>query len=405
MKIKFKHAAILAAVALFTITSCNKNGTVAPEGEAGNLVVTFCIPETGDSDSATKAPPYTASTAKPTTSWLNNIKSMTLLLVNRSDGKVIEARSITLPTTNDLAQQTRTFSNLIAGTYDIYIVANHSQPGSAATWTAASAVGATISTLIMRLQTTPTATWTDKDPTNETATIAYNPAAEVFIAVLGAYNLQANQTNIITAPFVLKRVVSMFRVRLDPNTTANQTVNFNDAGASLRIRRPHISATLASPAATPANISYGPATVLGTDMVYSKGFSNTAPSAATYTNGATLIGTNGITHWKDVMIYPGGTTSSAPADLPKMFDLVVSGLAPVGYVPGGTTTALTTPTLVYWSGVVERGEITANNILEINITLNTNGVPYVPPVSQRGNLDIKIDLLNWDNIVPISMIL
>ena len=379
---KFKFTYVILALAAFVFVSCNKNEGPAANGDGGSLTINFALPQAAETKVA-----YTVSTSKPTTSWSQNIKSLTLFLTN-SAGVIQYVHSVTIPTTNDMAQVTsETFTGIPASTfphYTAYLIANYDQAGVYTTWGAAPLAtrGSNINTLLMSMATTPTGTWTDK-AASEAATVAYNPAGEIFLATQTGVEVVANDTKTHSGVFALTRAVSMFRTRLNPTTT-NATVNFDNADASLRIR-------IASTGINPTGVS----AVNANHMIYSKGFSKVAPVApySPTTLASILDQPNGQTHWKDIMIYPGGHATASTSQ----FDIVVSGMAPVGYIPLNTTTPLTSATLVYWSGKVQ-ADIAANGILEVNLTLNSKGTPIVPPVSQVGNLIINLNLQPWGNI-------
>ena len=69
-----------------------------------------------------------------------------------------------------------------------------------------------------------------------------------------------------------------------------------------------------------------------------------------------------------------------------------------------STTGLTAPALVAWSGAVQKG-VTANNILEVNLTLNSRGKwlddpddPGIPEPGQYGDVTIDVNLADWGSI-------
>ena len=391
MKIRFIFA-IFMAVALFGFASCNKNNNnpnVLPDTtEKGDLKITYSLPTT--MASGTRA--LVTSTMKPTTTWAGNIKSLLMMFVDGA-GIVKDSRILTPPTAANNSTQTAVLTSVIAGNnYTVYLLANYDQTGANTTWNAAAVNGSSISSLLMSLAATSAATWTDKDLTNEAVVTAYDESAEIFIATLTGVNVVQDVTTTHSTALVLKRAVSMFRVRIAPiadqNLTVDNTmVNFDNAGASLRIRR-------AATAVTPASV-YTPATPVNTNMVYSKGFKNADPTTGYAPAGGVMLDrASDQTHWKDVMIFPGGHNLSHNS----MFDIVVSGMAPAGYIPYGETTGIAAPKLVYWTGLVEKA-VLANDIIEVNINLRSAGYPFVPPVQERGNITFdNIQLEPWGNI-------
>ena len=385
MKMRFKATILAVTVAMFGLTSCEKNNE---EKGAGSLEIAF------DFGPETRA---IASTSKPTTSWAQNIKSLTLFLTNAS-GVVQSVHQITpLPTATGVATETRTFNNIAVGSYSAYLVANYDQTATvdAAAWAGAplATVGQNISTLLMKLVALPGADWVDKDATAEASTLAFRPAGEIFLAAQTGVSVVADVTTVHATPFVLTRAVSMFRVRINPETIPNKTVDFDHTNANLRIRKVKTSTTM--------NSVYAPATVVGTNMIYSRGYSKVAPTTpySPTTLASILDATVGQTHWKDVMVYPGGHATLSSS----MFDIVIAGMAPVGYVPSDTNVAITgSARLVYWTAVVNK-VIAANGILEVNVTLNSNGTTVITPPGQYGNITINAELAPWGNVTQVDV--
>ena len=377
MKTRFVCAILMIAV--FGLASCNNSESNEPTSvEKGNLKFTYTLPQSLE----TKA----ASTMKPTTTWADNIKSLLMLFVDAT-GVIKDSRIITPPTATDNSQQSTVLTSVIAGNnYTIYLIANYDQTGADIAWIPTSVNGSSFSSLLMKLVATPAATWTDKSTTVEGSTTAYDEAAEIFIASLTGVNVVQDVTTTHSTPLVLKRAVSLFRARINP-TSLNSSVNFGDANASLRIRR--VANTV-----TPSSV-YTPATPVNTSMTYSKGFLNADPTTG-YTTGFILDAGLGQTHWKDVRILPGGHDTKHS----EMFDIVISGLAPSGYVTLDGTT-LAAAQLVYWTGVVEKA-VVANNILEITANLTGKGLPSVPGVEERGNIEFDLRLLEWGAIESVE---
>jgi len=408
MKIKFKIAAMLAAVALFSITSCNKTPDApAVSDETGVLKITLELPN--DAPSETRA---AASTARPITTWAKSIKTVMVIFANTS-GVVLDARTITPSTATDATAKEYTLTNVTAGVaYDIFVVANYDQAGfnyasPNPAWTIANVKGKNISALPLTLAASSTYA---ARPT-ETGHTAYSSPAEFFVGTQRNITVTADQTNPTAIAFTLTRAVSMFRTRIISLAAANppsmpvgnSSVAFGDANADIRIRRIANEVKLQTPASPADNVVFAPGTKVGTQLVYSKGaMSATNPVAADYTNPTTMLGTGGTAHkfWKDILILPGGhaTTNS------QMFEVVISGLAPVGYIPIDVTTnqpaaALTAPALVYWAGIVEQQAISRNQILEVDLTINSAGYNNPPQPGTTGNLKITISLADWGTIV------
>jgi hypothetical protein len=417
MKIKFKIAAMLAAVALFSITSCNKTPEVVASDEVGGLKINLELP-TLSSD--TKATP---STAKPVTSWAKSVKTMMILFVNPTSNLVTDARSLSPSTASNLTATEYTLTNIAAGPYNVYVIANYDQAGFNYTtnpaWTIANVKGKDITAAVLGLNLASHSGYVATQ--TENGHLAFSSPAEVFVATQLGVTVVADVTTDIrtTHPFALTRLVSMFRTRIISTSTltapsvGNDQVNFAHANADIRIRRVATQVNLQRPvpSATPPvdNVLFTPLVPVATQLVYSKGaFNTTNPIAADYTNPLTML--NGSTPvykaWKDVMIFPGGhaTTNS------RMFELVISGWAPTGYIPLDVTTgapaaALGAPALVYWAGIVEQKAILRNQILEVDLVVNSAGYNNPPTPGSTGNLIISVSLVDWGNIVSADIIL
>jgi len=413
MKIKFKIAAMLAAVALFS-TSCNK----APEdlygggtGEEGTLKVTLELPPAPDSKA-------TASTAKPITTWAKSIKSVMVILTNTS-GLILDARTVVPATTADIAAKTHVLNGIATGSYNVFVVANYGETGFSYTatnpaWTIANVKGKNISALPLNLATNTAFVAT----ANETGHRAYGSPAEVFVGSQTGVTISADATS--NASVTLTRAVSMFRTRIISTTTlaapavGNDQVNFANVNSDIRIRRVANAVNLLTPGTD--NVVY-PTTRPATDLVYSKGAFNTAnPAAADYSNPTTMLGTGTGAHkaWKDVMVFPGGHATR----LSEMFELIISGWAPIGYIPideatGQPAAALTAPALVYWIATVQDaalatdpGKVLARNqILEVDLYVNSAGYNRPPGPGSYGNLQIAISLADWGNISNVDIIM
>ena len=392
MKIKFKFAAMLAAVALFSITSCNKTPEAPVNDETGILKVTLELPN--DVSDETRA---TASTARPTTSWTGNIKSMMIMFANAS-GVVVDARDLPLSTATGIAQEIRTVNNIPTGTYTVYIVANYDQINTAGqtsistgtpAWTIGNVRGKNVSTLLLSLVTSTAFTATS----TEAGFTGYFSPAELFVASQGSITITADVTYTHPTVFALTRAVSMFRTRITLGSL-NTNVDFANASADIRIRR---IATSVTPAMT-----YAPGTKVSTQQVYNKGAFNTANPTTGYTNGTTMLA-SGQKYWKDVLIYPGGhaTTNS------QMFEVVVGGMAPAGYIPidqnMANLPALTAPAMVWWRGIVEQQAVGRNQILEVDLSVNSAGMDVPPPSTSTGNLIINVSLVNWAEIFNVDV--
>lgn len=391
---KKTFAILSVAFALLSFSSCQQDAK--NETGSGKLTITFGL------EDGVKA--YTQSTAKPTTSWANNIKSMMILFVE--SGVVKDVRAVNLPTVAEgnatIGDVTRVFTNVIAGNYTAYIIANYDQTGIATkyqsatgtAWDVSSVKGKNIADLLLHL--TASAAWTtDKDAVTEASSTGYGEAGEIFLAKRTGINvIQDANTDYSSTPFTLTRAVSLFRVRIDP-TTVNAGVSFTDAEASIRIRR-------AGTYINPDGMVF-PALPVGTNLIYAKQFLTTATPAG-YSSGSIIDAANGQTVWKDVRIFPGGSGTPGNSDgtNSSKFDIVLCGTAPAGYV-NAAGAPVTAGTKLYWQGTVQ-GTILANQILEVNVTLNSKGTSgEVPGVTATGNLTIKANVADWGNIISTDL--
>ncbi len=381
--------AAMAAFVLLGAVSCSKDTDNGYDGEpgTGKVVIAFNF----DTQEAGRAD-YTTSASKPTTSWKNNITSLTLFLVDPLTDMVKVALPVTeLPTDDDIAAESFTFTNVPAGDYTGYLVANFDQSNANFS---GSTINQDIDDLLMGM--VALTSW-PKDPVSEATSTAYEEAPEIFLAVRPNTDVDANTTNDYFLDtndhFILTRAVSLIRVRINNSVgdgVDNTKVDFSHADASLRIRR---IGTSLNPKSTVA-----PSPALSTNLIWDKGWNigNTPPTG--YSAGLLIDATNGQSAWKDLRVYPGGGTGTSA----NKFNIVVSGMAEAGYVPSGATTGLAAPALVYWDGTVEAA-VTANNILELNVDLKSQGKPTVPIVTETGSLIIGVGLANWGSISGVYM--
>ncbi len=365
---------LIAAMFVASLSSCNNDKEPKPNGETGTVKVSFEFDKSNLKS--------TVSTAKPTTDW-KDVKQLMILFVDESSNAVKAARILTPPTTAVTTTHNEVLSNVPAGTFKAYLIANYNESninrtnGGGADWNEGSVVGQDITSLTLKMVENSDFTAV----TEETGVVGYQSPSEIF---MDQDDVTITADADVTASFSLTRVVSLFRIRLDQSQNGNEVVDFTDALADIRIRK----------VATTFNPKDGvEATVASTNLVYYKGAYNDADPSTGYTSGSILDATSNLKLWADHVIFPGGSSTTGA----NKFDIVIGGVAPVGYVPLGATVALTTPTKVYWSGQVQK-EVTANNILEVNCVLKQAGNTLVPPVGEYGNLEINVDIVGWGNI-------
>lgn len=407
---------VIASVALLGAVSCadNKEGDAGKKG-TGELIITFNdIVDTG----VTKA--ATSTNAKPTTTWSKNIKSMVLLLV---DGTTItDVRTIELQASDNKTGVSRTFTDVVAGTYSAYIIANFDQTstpfgsGSISPSTpinASSLKGTNINSLIFRLTTIAAGNVEGTDPGTPTR---YGEPSEIFMAVQNNVNVEADKPNTHGTAFSLQRIVSLVRVRLnqtydstDPQAVDNSGVKFTNADggrANFRIRRHGASYNAGTSAVAPATPS-------ASNILYSNKAFKTASDFASESSNYT--GDMGLaphadpklnyTLYNEYLAFPGGNGTAGDNGELK-FDIVIGGLAPIGYKPleNGVmaSTGISSPKMVYWGGQVT-GAAASNGILELNVRLTGRGSIEIPEVNDYGTLIISINLMDWGAITPVQI--
>ena len=405
MKNIFKSTLCVLALSL-GMFSCNTedpgSDTGGGEGKEGQVVINLGF----DKAPSTQAS-YPTSTAKPTTSWTDNIKDLHILFVSTADNRVKAARELQLPQDGTTGTHNFVLQNIPASPagahYNVYVVANSATGNNIErTWEPAAAVGYEISTLLMKLQEKPLGEQPALPAENpEKDSKGYEEPAEIFIGVLPNADILADQNNTLST-ITLKRAVSMMRVRINQSLSGNESVQFDVDEASFRIRRVGTSVNVLSTVgfASPKREQA---------VLYVKGKFNDADPEGGYSTGTILDPTNKLTLWKDIRLLPGGSETESK----EKFDIVLIGKAPAGYIPLSHTTGLTAPALVAWSGAVQKG-VTANNILEVNLTLNSRGKwlddpddPGIPEPGQYGDVTIDVNLADWGSIestdIPLKL--
>ena len=155
MKNIFKSTLCVLALSL-GMFSCNTedpgSDTGGGEGTEGQVVINLGF----DKAPSTQAS-YPTSTAKPTTSWTDNIKDLHILFVGTADNRVKAARELQLPQDGTTGTHNFVLQNIPASPagahYNVYVVANSATGNNIErTWEPAAAVGYEISTLLMTLQ-------------------------------------------------------------------------------------------------------------------------------------------------------------------------------------------------------------------------------------------------------------
>lgn len=378
-------------------SSCSKDttGRDNPGDEGGKLTISFGF---ASSEPETMA---TQSTAKPTTSWSQNIKDLLILFVDAS-GKVSDARNIEVPGTNDVADKDFIFTNLIASkpgeSYTAYLVANSQQAASITArdnWNASNCRGKSISNMLMDLVV---ASAFSPNGDAEVGSKGYLEPAEIFLASKTGVTITPDaNTDLRSNPFVLERAISLLRVRINQAKNGNDVVKFKQGNASFRIRRASNNLKV------DGSYTRGDAK----SLIYVKGAFNDADPNSGYGAGVILDQANGFTLWKDIKMFPGGSTTTGS----QKFDVVLIGEAPTGYLPLGKNKGeeLSAAADVAWSGAVNE-VVAANGILEINLTLESAGKwvndpnePGIPEPGQYGQVSITVNVAPWGTIKSLDI--
>ena len=389
--------------------SCNTEnpadkGVSPGDGQTGEVTINLGFGKTPQTQA------YPQSTRKPSTSWNQNIHDLQILFVDRGSQMIKAVRELPLPTAGDIAAKPFVLQNIPASAspYDVYVIANSGTGNIVRPWEPAGSVGFTIQSRILQLKEkalgekpAPPAEDPEKDSKG------YEEPSEIFVGVLPNVTVGADQTNDFTgSPIELTRIVSLLRVRINQSMTAsasNQTVDFKTADASFRIRRVGTSID-------PQGLVTFAAPKRETAVLYVKGAFNDAEPQSGYGPGSILDPGTGLTLWKDILLFPGGSATTGN----EKFDIVLIGHAPATYVPLGKTTAIGgNGGLVAWTGAVQK-PVAANGILEVNLTLNSSGKwiddpndpePGIPTPGAFGNVEINVELVEWGNIESDDIIL
>lgn len=377
---KLSGLVIVCLSMIFSLMSCSQNSSDFTENidGAGNVTVRLGFSK----QHSTRA--ITSSTAKPTTSWSKNINQLMALFVDNA-GIVKAARVIAVPQENSTNAIQFILQNIPAGNYDVFMIANYNDVNLerlaiGGLWNEGNVVGRRMDALTLSLVANSAY---QPNATTEANMQGYKQAAELFMDKKSV-RIIADQTETMPA-FQLSRSVSILRVRIDQSQNGNAGVDFLVPQSDIRVRK---IATTFNPQGglnpvNPINVLYGNGSGL---------FKDSNPSS-NYTAGTILDPANNITLWSDLLMFPGGSALEGS----KKFDIVIGGLAPIGYTPLGHDAPLTSAQMVYWSGQIQAG-IVANNILEVNCILKQSGSIEVPEIGAYGNLDMTINIEDWGNV-------
>ena len=444
---------MMGAALIAGLASCNKEGDPAggfDDGATGALSISLAFEK--------KAPAtYAAqSTAIPETSWAGNIKSLAVFFVQ--GGVIQNAQSVPYDDTKtDIADQpNRVINGIPAGTYDVYVFANWDQR-STIDWSIATAKGRNIVDLYMDALA-HTDIYNDyKHQTSEANSVGYDEAPEVFVAseknvqivadkITDGKGVTQGENGYTPATYRLTRIVSLVRVRIDQlednANNRNNTIDFQHANASLRIRRiktgvnltydpqtvtdanaeSMLTGTVRRNAITGLDETANPGITAKNTVFFAQGaFADVDPQNG-YNTGGTILSGN-FKSWKDVMLIPAGSAGDIDdetdkGDSKEKLDVVVTGITkdnqyvPAGYPKDtngdGIPDALTADVGVQiaWAGAVT-AVLKGNSILELNLTLKSAGTwvdptdptKPLPEPEEYGNLEITVGLADWNAVI------
>lgn len=360
------------------LASCNKDDVAPQDQGTGKVTIDFL-----GFDQATKTKASVADVKRPTTSWVGNVKDLMILFV--SNDKVLDARSITLPTATDMASQKLTFDQVPAMTAgDIYIVANSGQTTNIArpndaggTWTPLTAKNQVFSKMYMKLVAS------DVTDAKLTDASKFKQPAEIFMAHQGNVNITADETTTVQTPLSLTRVVSLVRVRLNPIGDNKTYLHYDNAGCYVYLRKANPQFYLLN------SVSKGHGDATG--ILFGGAFQSSNPTTGYTTTGEDIVDAS-HPYFQDFLSFPGGGQGSA-----DRFEIVLKTFAKLGYhYPDGAAAKENDP--VYFTGAFDNTAV-ANGILILNVTVSTQGTPTPPePGSKFGKLSINVELKDWGSV-------
>lgn len=406
-----KKISILAVVTLALlagITSCSKAADGLDSGDSNNktgkLSISFNLP--GEAPSTRAIAP---STSKPTTSWADITRAM-IIFVDPVASVVKDARTVTLPAAGGTST-TNMYEGVLANStgYDAYIIGNYPL-----TWAVGTMKGKALNALSLAV---PTSSNYGTSSHFDTGSTGYSEVEDIFVAKQSNVIVNADENNTHSTAFVLTRINSLFRVRIDVNTmastTRNDKISFTAPSAMVSIRRVATGYLLTGSttypvqptgtAISPGTYSFANATNKALNVFYkTAAMKNTNPTSGTHTNPGTML-TGNVTLWNEYKIYPAGSNETVVGSGKHKFDIVLSALTTdATYVPSGHTSPVAQGTRIFWNGQVQNA-VGPNQILELNINLETAGTTELPPVGEYGNLNITVSIAQWGDIISSDL--
>lgn len=400
---------MLAAAVAFGAASCDKTTEGAGDvstGGTGDLAISFAFGE----QESTRA---TQSTAKPITTWKNNIKSAAVFCANTA-GVVKYAQSVTLDLTKtDGAAQQVLLPGIPAGTYNVYVFTNWDQGDvTNQSMKVSTAKGRNIQDLYMEALSAASDAEDYVTDAEKTTSKFYKEAPEVFVAKQDNITVRADQSVTVPTAFKLERIVGLVRVRIypkDPEAVAH--IDFKNAKSSVRLRRIFTGSNLNK---NLHRIEEGTIAAEKTTFLSIGAFKDQEPTEGyDMSGGKKILTDSNFKFWKDMILFPGGADASG-ASASKL-NLVITGITKDNqYVPAGKTEPAGQGSQIAWVGGVN-GKLNPNGILELNCTISSAGTVVidpskpgggdgeVPEAGEYGNLTISVELVPWGNITSVDV--
>lgn len=408
------YLSVFAAAALL-FTACGSDESIdSNDTQTGTLTTALSFEGVADK------PKAAASNCIPVTSW-SNVKQVQVFVYDNT-GKVIYTK-VVQPTAGS---HSYTWTDVPAGTgYTVGVMANvKSDTDPIDTKIGATSVvwNANVKNLIVNSALSidmkqkaafqgPYATYAGNASLPHKANKAYNSPSEIFTAYATSVNITQSGTTTL-GPLNLKREVAMMRVRIDQSQNGNDVVALkSNANASILIQRQTTGFEF------PLGTNKGgikTATASVNRIVEVAGVNTfkfadpTSPAYAVPGGGTPKIIDGNFKLWQDVIVFPNVTKAQQPGITPstatvaadRQYFVLISGTAPVGYVPEGTTTALTVATPVYWYANV-KGAFVENSIREVNLVLKSKGSVTPPDVpTEEGTLVVTLgDPEPWNSVI------
>ncbi|MEG0647842.1 MAG: hypothetical protein RR471_11825, partial [Bacteroides sp.] len=335
--------------------------------------------------------------------WASINRAM-IIFVEPVTSIVKDARAVTLPSSGSAAI-TNAYTGVVANStgYDAYIIGNFPS-----TWAVGTMKGKNLSMLTF---TAPAATNYNGGAHFDSGSTGYGEVEDIFVAKQSNVVVNADENNTHESAFALTRINSLFRVRIDAKTNAaitkNDKIDFANPTAMVSIRRIATDYVLtgsttypiqpSGTATSPGTYSFANATKALNVFFKADAMKDANPTSDTHSNSTTILNGN-ITFWNEYKIFPAGSNASGTGSGLNKFDIVLSAVTTdATYIPTGHTAAVPAGTRIYWNGQIQNA-VGPNQILELNIMLETAGTTTLPPVGAYGNLEINVSISQWGDI-------